>query len=206
MTVTSIIPAGKSRCKIILNGEFSFVLYKGEIRRLPIVEGEELSDDVYEEIMNEILPKRAILRAMNLLWKKAFTVKELRKKLIEGGYPESVVEHALEYVSSYGYTNDERFAEDYIRYHSSDRGAKRIEADLLMKGVSKEDIAAAFRECDKLGISGSEKEKESITLLLEKKHYSPDMDIKERQKIFNFLLRRGYSAENISKYMKTDVD
>ena len=36
--------------------------------------------------------------------------------------------------------------------------------------------------------------------LLQKKHYNPEQaDYKERQKMFAFLMRKGYSGEQISK-------
>ena len=84
MTVTSVVELDKKRCKIYLDGEFSFVLYKGELRDYNIMAGQEISDANYQEIIDVILPKRCKLRAMNLLQKKDYTEKQLRDKLSEG--------------------------------------------------------------------------------------------------------------------------
>ena len=67
MTVTRIEELSRSRCKIYLEDSFAFVLYKGELRLYGVREQEELSEESYREIMQEVLPKRATLRCMNLL-------------------------------------------------------------------------------------------------------------------------------------------
>ena len=77
MIVTGIEEMTKSRSKISIDGEFAFVLYKGELRHFHLLEGEEISEEDYEHIMKEILPKRAKLRAMNLLLKKDYTTSQL---------------------------------------------------------------------------------------------------------------------------------
>ena len=73
MTVTRIEELSRSRCKIYLEDSFAFVLYKGELRLFGVREQEELSEESYREIMQEVLPKRATLRCMNLLQSRAYT-------------------------------------------------------------------------------------------------------------------------------------
>ena len=119
-----------------MDGEFAFVLYKGELRQHQISENRELSGDIYELVMGEVLPKRARLRAMHLLQKKEYTVTQLREKLEQGLYPEQVVDAALDYVASFHYTDDLRYALQYIMLHEDDRSTLRIEQDLMAKGIS----------------------------------------------------------------------
>ena len=83
MTVTRIEELSRSRCKIYLEDSFAFVLYKGELRLFGVREQEELSEESYREIMQEVLPKRATLRCMNLLQSRAYTESKLRSKLKE---------------------------------------------------------------------------------------------------------------------------
>lgn len=67
MIVTKITEVSKSRKKIEIDGEFAFVLYKGELSVYGIKENCEIKEEDYQGIMTKILPKRAKLRAMNLL-------------------------------------------------------------------------------------------------------------------------------------------
>ena len=88
MRVTEIAEVSRSRMRISTDEEFTFVLYRGELHRLHIRQGEEIEEDALRAIREEILPKRAKLRAMNLLKNRDYTVRQLRDKLKEGGYPQ----------------------------------------------------------------------------------------------------------------------
>ena len=201
MLVKQIVRCGKSRSIVKLESGLSFPLYSSELNKFDTKEGEDLSDGSLEIIMTQILPSRCIKRAMNLLQKKSFAERELVRKLSEGGYPEEVIDKAVEYVRSYGYIDDVRYASDYIRYHSSQRrGRNRIRAELMQKGISDADFEKAWSETEELGLI--EDSSDAIRKLLEKKHFSPDMDPSERNKIAAFIMRRGYSPEDIFRQMK----
>ena len=200
MVVTQIGEVSKSRCKVYIDQEFAFVLYKGELRLYQLAEGKEITQRTYDELMNVVLPKRAKLRAMNLLQKRSYTEKQLRDKLKEGFYPEKIMDAAIEYVKSFRYIDDYQYAVDYITCYESRKSRKKLETELIMKGVSKTVIADAFREWENLG--GSQDEIAMIKELLEKKHYSPECDMKEKNRIYAFLLRRGFSIEKVQEAMK----
>ena len=199
MIVTDLIPISKGRYKVYIDQEFAFVLYKGELHLYGVEAGAKVDDAYYEEIIGAVLPKRAKLRAMNLLQKRAYTTKQLRDKLKEGFYPEEIIEEAIAYVSSYHYLDDHRYALDYITYHAEVKSEKKLQYDLLNKGISAETIAAAFDEWHELG--GDQNEIEMIRKQLEKKKYSSDSDIKEKQKMYSYLLRKGFSQENVNKVL-----
>lgn len=200
MVVTQIGEVSKSRCKVYIDQEFAFVLYKGELRLYQLAEGKEITQRTYDELMNVVLPKRAKLRAMNLLQKRSYTEKQLRDKLKEGLYPEKIMDAAIEYVKSFRYIDDYQYAVDYITCYESRKSRKKLETELIMVGVSKTVIADAFREWENLG--GSQDEIAMIQELLEKKHYSPECDMKEKNRIYGFLLRRGFSIEKVQEAMK----
>ena len=202
MLVKQITKCGKSRNLVKLESGLTFPLYSSEVTKFDTREGSDLSDESLSEIMTRILPSRCIKRAMNLLQKKSFAEGELVRKLSDGGYPEEVVEKAVEYVRSFGYIDDVRYASDYIRYHSSQgRGKNRIRMDLKNKGISDESFEKAWDENMELGlIPGTEEE---IKKLLEKKHFNPDMERSDKDKIAAFIMRRGFSAEDIFKVMRS---
>ena len=101
MIVSSIEPFDNKRSKIFIDGEFAFVLYKGEIRDYHIKTGEEISSPVLNEITNEVIPKRAKKRAMNLLQKRDYTEYKLTEKLREGLYSDEVIAETIEFLKSY---------------------------------------------------------------------------------------------------------
>ncbi len=204
MRVTQIVELSKSRSKIFIEQEFAFVLYKGELRLYHVREGEELAEEDYNKIMQEVLPKRAKLRAMNLLKNREYTTAQLRMKLNQGFYPDGIIEEALLYVASFHYTDDCRYARDFIYYNAEKKSRKRIEQDLLSKGISKEVMETAWAEWQESG--GEQDEQAMILQLLKKKQYQPSQaDYKEQQKVYAFLMRKGFSGEQIRKAMGTDI-
>ena len=200
MVVTRIEEFSGKRKKVYLDQRFAFVLYKGEFRTYHVEEGQVLSEADYRMIMEEVLPKRAKLRAMSLLQSRDYTVKQLTDKLREGLYPPEIIEEAIAYASSYHYIDDLRYAVDYITAYESSRSARRIEHDLLKKGIDREVMRAAWREWERKG--GQQDENAMICALLEKRHYDPETaEPGEWRRIYAFLLRRGFSPESVERAM-----
>lgn len=198
MRVTAVEELTKSRSKVYLDGQFAFVLYKGELRSYRVREGEELAAEDYSEIMERILPKRAKLRAMNLLKGREYTESRLRNKLKEGMYPEKVIAEALDYVTSFHYVDDLRYATAYITAHERTRSRRRIEQDLTARGICREVLERAWARWEAEG--GSQDEAAMIGKLLEKRRFCPqNADYKERQRIGSFLVRKGFSSEAVRR-------
>lgn len=190
--------------KVGIDGEFAFVLYKGELRVYGIKENQEVSEPDYKKIMTEVLPKRAKLRAMNLLKSRAYTTFQLREKLEMGGYPVQIVEEAIEYVTSFGYINDSQYAADFIEYNKEKKSKNRIFTDLYKKGISKTIIQEAWENI--IGSNRQELEKEQIIYWINKKHFSAETaSPQEKQKMMAFLYRKGFSSETIRSVLLLDI-
>ncbi len=205
MIVTDIQPYDKKRSRVYVDGTYAFLLYKGEIREFSIKSGEELRAEDYDRIMKEILPLRCKKRAMHLLEKRDYTEYKLREKLREGEYPTAAMDEAIDYVKSYHYLDDERYARDYATYQVTLRSRRRIEQDLMQKGIDKGIIASVLEEI--YAETDSDVELNQARKLLEKRHYSfQDADRKEQQKQMAFLLRKGYSMEVVQKALSLDTE
>ena len=193
MLITQISELDKKRMRIRTEEGDSFVLYKGEVRRYGLREEEELPADIYEEIRNEILIKRARKRAMFLLEMMDRTESQLRDKLRQGFYSEDIIEDAISYVKKYHYIDDNRYASTYVRCQKERKSQRQIQMDLMQKGIDREVIAQAIEEEYE-----SETEQELIMKWIEKRHYSiENSDIKEKQKMYQFLMRKGFRSEDI---------
>lgn len=205
MKVTALEELSGSRSKVYIDGEFAFVLYRGELRLYHLRVGEEIAQKDYNEIRNEVLPRRAKLRAMNLLARREYTEKQLYDKLKAGCYPQEVIQEALDYVAGFHYTDDLRYACDYITDHENSRSRRRIEQDLLGKGIDKSTLERAWARWEEQG--GSQDEAAMIRALLEKRGYDAERaEIGERRKTYAFLIRKGFSGEAVRKALKADAD
>ncbi len=198
MIITLLAEYTASKVKVYIDDAFAFVLYKGELRRYGLREQMPINDKTYQEILREVLPKRARLRCMNLLKSRDYTRAQLRLKLKQGFYPEETIEEALDYVASFGYVDDFRYAGEFIRCSHSHKSRRRIENDLLNKGISADIIAKAWTEWEDDG--NEQDEEEQIRKLLQKRKYdAEEADAKEKQRTYAFLARRGFDADKIRK-------
>lgn len=204
MLVTKIEELDKKRARIFLDMEFAFVLYKGELRKYGLKEGEEIGTEEYSWIVGELLPKRAKLRSMNLLKIRAYTERQLREKLQRGEYPEDSIEEAVAYVKSFGYIDDRQYAQDFIAYHMADRSGRRMEQELMAKGIRRDIIQQAM---ENLAEEGETPDEISVAeKILRKKNYDPETaTIKEKQKLSAFLYRKGFQMDTIRSVLALDI-
>lgn len=193
MTVTKIEKKTNTKYKVFLDGQFAFVLYKSELFRYRIEENASLSDQDYEEIKEDIILKRAKLRALHLLTDMNRTEDQLRKKLKGDGYPEDIIDDVIAYVESFGYLNDVSYAKNFIESKKKSKSRKEMHALLKIKGLSEEVIDEAMEECCQ-----KEDTENAIRNILRKKKYHPGMTSdKELYKIYASLARKGFSYEDI---------
>ncbi len=126
MQIEEIIQGKKGKLIIRAEGGLSFPLYEKEAAKYRLTEGGTLTEQEWNEICSEILEKRAKRRAMYILQRMERTECQLRRKLQENGYPEEIVECAMDYVKSFHYVDDYRYACTYIRYHQSEKSRLQI--------------------------------------------------------------------------------
>ena len=182
------------RVRIRMEDGTTFCLYEKEARRLGLEAETEMTDEVYDHIVTELLLPRAKKRALHLLERQDRTRWNLSGKLSDSGYPPEVVREALTYIESFGYVDDDRYARNYIRYHQTSRSRGRIREDLLKKGIAKDVIETALFE------EYSASEDSLMASLLRKRHFDPDTaDEKERMSAFRFLIGRGFSYEAVRR-------
>ena len=187
----------KGKIRVRLDTGLTCILYRSEQRQVNAYEGSSLTREQYEILVHEILGKRATKRAMHLLEKMDRTEYKLREKLSEGGYPDEAIEDAIGYVKRYHYLDDERYARNYVFLAQDRKSRKKLSIELYQRGIKKELIDRILEE------EYEADEEKQICQLLEKRGYDPKTcSEKERQKLYQFLLRRGFQSSDICKVMR----
>ena len=198
MYVTKIEPVTKTKYKVFIDGQFAFVLYKGELSRYHIAQDTEVDERLVSQILSEIVLKRAKLRAMHLLTDMDRTESQLRTKLKQGLYPDDIIEQAMAYVKSFGYVEDENYARRFVLSRQNSKSKKEIYASLCQKGVAKETIDKVMEECYEM-----EEERGAIQKILEKKRFCAEKATEaEKAKICGYLLRKGFRYEDIRQVIQ----
>lgn len=204
LQICAVVPKEKGRIMIRFDNGTEVLLYRGELRRLPgqestllLTEGGYIPEGLYQKVLTEIVGIRAKKRAMFLLERMDRTEQQLSDKLKQNGYPTECVEDAIAYVKKYHYIDDLRYARTYVRYHQQKKSRQRLRTDLMQKGVAKDTIELALEE------EFASDEREKIRTLMEKRHYDyGTSDRREQQRMYQFLLRRGYRSNDILAVMK----
>lgn len=199
MEITKIQALTKQKYRIFLDGESAFAVYKGELSRYRLEEGAVLPPEVYEELVNRVLKKRATLRAMHILERTDKTEAQLRRKLEESEYPKEAVESAIAYVTSYGYLDDRRYAEHYIEWKKQGKGKARLKMELVQKGISREIIEEVLESTD-----FGETREMIRQIILKKRKTDIPMNEKEKQRLYGFLMRKGFSSSDILAVMREE--
>lgn len=200
MIVMEIVPVDKRRSKVFLDEDFALVLYRGEINRFGIKEGEELSEDTYQEILNNVLFKRARERVLYLLKASDKTEQELVRKLKDGGYPKEAIEYAVGFVKEHRFINDEDYGKRYVEFNSRRKSEKQIQFELQRKGLDKEMIRDILKE-------QPVDEEAQIQAYIRKKRIDPqELDRKERSKVMASLGRKGFSYEAVNRVLGANFD
>lgn len=197
MVVTQLEEVVKNRFKVFVDEEFAFVLYKGELSRYKIKENQEIDQELYDLILEEVIVKRAKKRALYLLQNMARTERQLRDKLVQNQYPEVAIEAALEYVRKWGYVGDENYARIYIDEKKKSKSRKEIYFALQAKGIAKECLEKALEDA-------YEHEGEELALqklILKKKYNAQEATDNQRQKMYAYLMRKGFAYEDIRQIL-----
>ncbi len=133
-----------------------------------------------------------VAAAVGLLSRRDHSREELKQKLRSRGFVVSEIETAISRVDDWGYLNDARFAEGFVRYRSArGLGPIRLANELRERGVASELIRQTLAEA----------EQDWFTLCLEvceRKFGSPlPTDFKARAKVQRYLAYRGFDMEQI---------
>lgn len=200
MIITDIKPQVKkqNRVSVFIDGKFAFGLDKSDCTFMGLKIGTELTQERYDYIIDNAVYAKAYQKADRYIGFKMRTEKEVRNKLIEEGYSDEITERVIASMVKYKYIDDMSYA---IMYAKDCRklkkwGPERIKAELYKKGVKTEYIENALNE------SNSEDTAEIIDSLLEKRIKNTPIDLKEKQKHINFLLRRGFKYHDIKSVIE----
>ena len=199
MEIKSITDFKSNKVKIDAEG-VTFALYKSDLKKYDIKEC-ELEEDIFNEIMTEILPKRALDRSLKIITGRDMTEGMIKDKLREDLYPLDIIDSVIERLKQERLINDERFIRGFIEGKSSKKSKRDIMVALSSKRVDMNLAERIYTELSEEG--GLSDEKELIIKLLEKRHYDfENADFEDKQKQIRYLLGKGFSYDSIHSALK----
>ncbi len=147
--------------------------------------------------------QRALNSALRILTGRDHSRYELVQKLKQRGFSPDIIEKVVLECQRLDYVDDNRTSRVYIRQlMRKGYGAKRIRVELKRKGLSERPdqgvISQMISDIDELEVAGRIFKKNI-------KRFEREIDPRKRKnKIYRFLLARGFSAETIGNLLKSE--
>ncbi|HPU62879.1 MAG TPA: RecX family transcriptional regulator [Mobilitalea sp.] len=208
MVITDILEADTGQCskkkayKIFVDDTYAFLLYENELKQLQLSKGAEISDNIYEAILEDIIFKRAKHKALNILKYSDKTEKEIYFRLKDEYHNDDIIERTIEYLKNYNYINDERYALNYIRSRKDKESKIAIESKLLSKGINKKVLEKIIAKEYEISDEDNDPEILAIKKIIAKKcENTTSLSCEEKMRLINMLKRKGFNSEKINKCM-----
>ena len=113
--------------------------------------------------------------------------------LFRSGFDALAAERAVEKLKEYKYADDLQFAALYVEMNGRQKGARRIKAELMQKGIDETKAEQA------LLMLSEERSSESAAALADKFMRGKANDFKNLVRLSRFLAARGFDYETINQ-------
>lgn len=169
--------------------------------------GLKVNDDI-SSLYDNISYEAALEKGIFLISLKDRTKKELYKKLEEKYQNKNSIKKAIKKLEELGYVNDLDYSISYIK--NKKYGKNRITYNLIQKGIEKKIVELAYEELE-TEENIDDKRLENLIKKNEKKLAYKNSDLKkeeylkqlkEEQKLIQYLARQGFSLDKIFEKIK----
>jgi regulatory protein len=145
-----------------------------------------------------LTPVRARVIAITLLSRREYTAHEVETKLVERGCAADDAATVIARLVAEGLIDDRRAAAAHVRTAAriKGRGRYRIERELEARGIAKDVVRDLLRDLT------PEAEVAAIRRILVRKRSPPRPDPATRRRLFQHLLRRGFSSDAVAKALR----
>lgn len=142
--------------------------------------------------------KLAKKKALSILERMDRTREELIKKLSDCGFEQEDVDDAIAYVTAFGYLDDERYAENFIRSRGQKKSRREIVMLLRQKGLDEDLIMQALEQHYE-----ADSETDTIRMIAKKRGYDGTTASQaDRKRLFDYLVRKGFAFESVYSFLR----
>lgn len=189
-----------NRFSLFVEDEFLVGVSDSVLTKHNLKKGVEITPFLLEDILRDEEQWAAREYMLRILGRRDHSKKELRTKALRKGFSGDYLDDIILELEEKRYVNDRTFALKYAsdKYEFNNWGPYKVRAALFKKGIDKSTAETALYE-----VFGDEQIAETLEelVLKKKKRFQREPEVKRRQKVFAFLMRKGYDSDNISKHL-----
>lgn len=196
ITALKVQRRNPNRVNVYLDGEFAFGLSRIVAAWLRV--GQTLSEEKIRSLQEEETREVAYQRGLHYLSFRPRSEAEVRRKLLEKGFDQPLVEEIIERLKAERWLGDAEFARLWTENRTTFRPRSRrlLRYELRKKGVSEDHIEEALNplaEENELAYQAGIRYARKLTSL--------QSDV-FRKRLMAFLARRGFSYETIAPVVR----
>lgn len=156
-------------------------------------DGEDITQEQIDNLCDEINYKKAVDKCYDLLSRRDHSIKELRQKLIRT-VDEKNADKAIDKMIDYGYLDDEKYAENLVKYLSTAKNMSSnfIKQEMYKRGISPDIISNVLEDSEIDNVK-------SVTELILTKYRNKLNAEDGIKKVTASLMRKGFSYYDIRK-------
>lgn len=189
----------KGRFLVTLDGGVLLRVTEEELLRFGLRPDMELDDGTLEALRASARTSSAKAQAANIIGSRPLSKRELTKRLVKKGNEETDAQAAADWLEELGAVDDEGYAAALVRHYGArGYGPQRLREELRRRGVPRELWDAALEELPDSG--------ETLDALIQKRCRGDLTDPKERKRVCDALLRRGFSWGEVKAAMGRYTD
>ena len=186
---------------IYLDNFNTYDFYEEIILKYELLITKNIEEIKLNKIIDDNKNYESYYEALKTLKRTIKTKEEIIKLLKEKKYNKTSIEFAIKILEKQGYLNDKNYAKSYVHNAiiTSNKGPKKIEQELIKKGVTSLDYNEALEEFTNV------LEKEKIEKLISKKIKSNHNKSAKilKQKIELDLINNGFSKDIIKEVLNS---
>ncbi len=200
--ITAIIVQRRtSRCSIFVNGEFYLGCSIDIATTHGLRKGQELTDELAQKLQAENRHYDIKQKALNFATYKPRTTGQVRQALQKKGFSPQEIDYAIDFLIEFGYIDDLRFAQMFVREYSERKKAavSRLRIELTKRFIPKhiiEDVLQEFAptiHTAQLCIQAAEKKLRAL------QSRTPE---KRKSALISYLQRQGFTWQDIKQTLQ----
>ena len=165
-----------------------------ELLRFGLRAGMELDAEALEAVRTSARTSSAKAAAANMIGTRALSKRELTRRLVKKGNDESDAQAAADWLEDIGAVDDAGYAAALVRhYGGKGYGPARVREELRRRGVGRELWDEALEEMPEAA--------EILDGLIQKKCRGDLADPREKKRVSDALLRRGFTWSDVKAAM-----
>ncbi len=208
MIITKILLHKKyrDRYNVYVDGVLGFDVSANVLQKFDLHLDQRIDDQIVERIATAEAQHRAQSIAFNYISYRPRSSKEVTDHLTRKGHRRELAQKVVRHLQDLKYIDDNEFARMFVRDRLKRRpsGYSMLRHGLINKGIAPAIVEKVLKE-----YVSDEKQLEAAHQLVEKKLRSVNgtlsklTPLKQRSRMFNYLLQRGFSTEIAHKTVRS---